>query len=228
MCFYNGLDAYQYSWLQYAFPLYIWFLTGAVVLGCKYSNRLRSLLGSNPIAVLATVILMSYTKILETAVGGGGGHYYTVMCITPLGKHAKYGNLMGNINYFEDRGHIALASVAIVVIALILIPCVLLLTFGYCCLQKYSNVRGFQWFNKITSILDAYYAPFNKNMRYWPGLMLIVRIGLFLSYAYSKDNLMVIVSVFSAIIVVLQFQVLKNVYINILEASFSLNSYMHS
>lgn len=126
MCFYNGLDAYQYSWLQYAFPLYIWFLTGAVVLGYKYSNRLRNLLGSNPIAVLATVILLSYTKILELQ----WGHYFTVMCITPLGKHAKYGNLMGNINYFEDRVHIALASVAIVVIALILIPNVLLLTFG--------------------------------------------------------------------------------------------------
>ena len=68
-CFYDGLDAYQYSWLQYAFPLYLWFLIGAIILSSKHSRRVGNLLGSNPVAVLATLILMSYTKLLQAAVG---------------------------------------------------------------------------------------------------------------------------------------------------------------
>ncbi len=27
-CFYEGLDAYSYTWLQFVFPFYLWFLVG--------------------------------------------------------------------------------------------------------------------------------------------------------------------------------------------------------
>ena len=33
-CFYNGLDAYSYAWLQFTFPLYLWILT-ILIISCS-------------------------------------------------------------------------------------------------------------------------------------------------------------------------------------------------
>ena len=216
---YDGLDAYQYSWLQYAFPLYLWFLIGAIILSSKHSRRVGNLLGSNPVAVLATLILMSYTKLLQTAVG--------VLTFAKLessnGPGMKVWLFDGNVPYFEGK-HIVLATVAICVIIFLLLPYVFLLTFGYR-LQANSDRRGFRWFNKLTPLLDAYYAPYNKNTRYWTGLMLMVRISLFLSYMLSSDNLVAVSSVFSAIGIAswLSKGIYENPRLDVLEASFILN-----
>ena len=61
-CFYDGMDAYAHTWLQFAFPLYVWVLISAIILASRYSTVVTRLLGSNPVAVLATLLLMSYTK----------------------------------------------------------------------------------------------------------------------------------------------------------------------
>ena len=65
-CFYNGLDAYSKTWLQFVFPVYMWVIVGLVVLVSHYSHRYAKLLGNNPVSVLATLILLSYTKILRS------------------------------------------------------------------------------------------------------------------------------------------------------------------
>ena len=64
-CFYDGLDAYALTWLQFAFPLYVWLIIGSVIFISRYSITASKFLGSNPVAVLATLLLMSYTKILK-------------------------------------------------------------------------------------------------------------------------------------------------------------------
>ena len=64
-CFYIGLNYYSYTWLQFVFPLYLWFLVGLIILACKYSSRANKFFGSDPVAVLATVVLMSYTSTLH-------------------------------------------------------------------------------------------------------------------------------------------------------------------
>ena len=130
--------------------------------------------------------------------------------------------LDGNVTYFTGK-HIVLATAAICVVIFLLFPYVFLLTFGYR-LQAYSDRRGFRWFNKLTPLLDAYYAPYNKTTRYWTGLMLMVRIGLFLGYVLSSDNLVAVSSVFSAIAIAswLLKGVYRYSYLNALEASFIL------
>ena len=64
-CFYNGMNVYAKTWLQFAFPLYVWFLISLIIITSRYSTLMTKLIGSNPIAVLATLLLMSYTKILK-------------------------------------------------------------------------------------------------------------------------------------------------------------------
>ena len=56
-CFYNGMDAFVKTWMQFAFPLYVWALVGMIIVGSYYSGRVASIFGRNPIAVLATLFL---------------------------------------------------------------------------------------------------------------------------------------------------------------------------
>ena len=67
-CFYNGMDAYIKTWLQFVFPIYIWVLVGLIILISHYSSRFARRLGTNPVSVLATLIFLSYTKILRTLI----------------------------------------------------------------------------------------------------------------------------------------------------------------
>ena len=64
-CFIPGLNAYTQTWLQFAFPLYVWILIGLIIFSSRYSITISKWIGRNPIAVLATLILMSYTKVLK-------------------------------------------------------------------------------------------------------------------------------------------------------------------
>ena len=223
-CFYNGLDSYSYMWFQFVFPFYLWILTGAIIIASKFSTRVMKLLGSNPVAVLATVILMSFTKLLLTSQGVLS--YITITYSN--GNTENRWKLDPNIHYFEGK-HFPLAVFAICVITFLLAPYILLLSFGYL-LQAYSGKRGFQWFNKIKPILDAYYAPYSKNARFWTGFLLIVRtcfcIGSIIT-SNSESNIMLIVIPlllsFTALIAWLKIAVYEKLYINVLEASFILN-----
>ena len=47
VCFYNGLDAYAKTWLQFVFPFCIWFMVIAMIIGCHYSITLSDMCGRN-------------------------------------------------------------------------------------------------------------------------------------------------------------------------------------
>ena len=64
-CFFDGLTEYWKNWLQFLFPLYIWGLSGAIIVLARCSNRLATVIGSNAISVLATLFLLSYNKLLS-------------------------------------------------------------------------------------------------------------------------------------------------------------------
>ena len=223
-CFYNGLDSYSYTWLQFIFPFYLWFLTGAIILAGKFSTRVMKLLGSNPVAVLATIILMSYTKLLLTSQGVLS--YVTITYSN--GNTENRWKLDPNIHYFKGK-HIPLAVFAISITAIFLAPYILLLSFGYL-LQAYSGKRGFRWFNRLKPILDAYYAPYSKNARFWTGFLLIVRTCLCIVSTITSNNESIIILIviplllsFTALIPWLKIAVYEKLYINILEVSFLLN-----
>ena len=67
-CFYDGMDIYAYSWFQFLFPFYLWFLVGCIILASRYSRSIAKRFGQNPVAVLATLFLMSYSKLLQAVI----------------------------------------------------------------------------------------------------------------------------------------------------------------
>ena len=227
-CFYDGLDAYSYAWLQYLFPVYLWLLIGVIILINKLPIKVGGLFGSNPVAVLATVVLMSYTKLLQSSI--------VALTYTQLDYPDNKTNVWlydANITYFEGK-HIYLAVVAILVIAVLILPYTLLLTFGYRLLAC-SNRRYCFWFNTLKPFLDPYYAPFDGKTRYWNGFLLVVRGGLYVGYAINalgdpSANLVAISVIFLVLTVVpwLGHRIYEKLYVNILEASFIFNTCMLS
>ena len=179
-CFYNGMDAYSEAWLQFAFPVYIWVLVGLMILVSHFSHRFARLLGNNPVSVLATLILLSYTKILRTLI--------TALYITYL-EYPTYNKMVwlydANIDYLSGK-HIPLFLVAVLVFLFLFLPYTLLLLFGQW-LQALSNLRLFSWVNsaRLKAFMDSYHAPYKAKHRYWPGLLLVLRFTLLLVFVFN-------------------------------------------
>lgn len=68
-CFFNGMDAYQKTWIELLFPTYLIFLVVLLIIISEYSTKFAVLISrKNPVATLATLILLSYTKILRSII----------------------------------------------------------------------------------------------------------------------------------------------------------------
>ena len=65
-CLFDGLDSYVETWLQFCFPLYI--LITAIIISSHYSMKISKLCGKNIVPVLATLLLLSYSKLLQLVV----------------------------------------------------------------------------------------------------------------------------------------------------------------
>ena len=220
-CFYHGLDAYSYAWLQFAFPFYLWILTILIIICSKYATFVGKLLGSNPVAMLATIILLSYTKLLQVCIGILS--YETVMYSN--GTSIKLWKLDPTVEFFRGD-HIVIAVFSLFILSFFLVPYTFLLLFGYH-LQSCSSRRGFRWFNKFKPLLDAHYAPFACKTRYWPGLLLLVRVSILIGHILDKNNATLIIE--SLLLSTIWFipsisrPIYEKRYVNILETSFILN-----
>ena len=65
-CFFDGMDSCRKTWLQFIFPGYVWFLLILIIILLRYSSKVVRLVGRQAIPVLATMILLSYTKLICT------------------------------------------------------------------------------------------------------------------------------------------------------------------
>ena len=182
-CFYNGMDAYSKTWLQFVFPVYIWVIVGLLILVSHFSDRFAKLLGNNPVSVLATLILLSYAKILRTII--------VAINVTYL-EYPKYNKWVpvwlydANINYLSGK-HIPLFLVAICFFLFLFLPYTVLLLFGQW-LQTVSHLWLFAWINRLKPFMDSYHAPYKAKHRYWPGLLLVIRFGLLLIFALNPQQ----------------------------------------
>ena len=224
-CLYDGLTFYVYSWLQFVFPFYIWLLITLIIVVSHYSLTVAEYLGNfNPVAVLATLLLISYGKILQAIITplSWGSLTHT----EPTEHHHAIWLYDGNIDFFTEPGHTILAVFSILMLLCLFLPYTLILLCGHY-LQACSHRRFLMWINKLKPFLDAYYAPYRKNGRYWAGLLLVTRGGLFITFAANavgseSFNILAICSVAIALLAI-KGQVYENCYIDALESSFLLN-----
>ena len=227
-CFFDGMDAYVKTWLQFVFPLYVCSLVGLIIIASEYSSRVARVFGSNPVAVLATLFLLSYAKLLRTIIAA---LYFTFLDYPDEVRVAVW-KYDGNILYIHGK-HVPLFLVALLTFLALFLPYTVLLTLGQW-LQAKSNRKFFYWINKprIKPFLDAYQAPYRDQHRYWTGLMLCLRCVLFLVFvllslvsADPSHNLLAIEAVVIGLVTLTRFTglIYKKLYLDVLEASFILN-----
>ena len=224
-CFYDGLDAYSQTWLQFAFPLYVWLLIGLIIFISRYSITVSKLIGHNPIAVLATLILMSYTKLLKIIIEV----YSSVDLEYPGNKTVTVWLKDANIPYLQTW-HLALTAVTTLVIIFFFLPYTLLLMFGF----KLYNLSDWKYcylINNIKPLLDSYYARYRINARYWTGLLLLVRCALYVVFIMSSinknKNLFAIIITFTILLcgigILHSGKIYEIYYINVVEVSIYFN-----
>jgi hypothetical protein len=215
VCFFPSYNAYHLSWIRLLFPLYIIFIVIVIIVISNNSVRFSTLIGKrNPIAVLATLILLSYANFLETAL-----LILTPSTVTTISSAGPQEDVVwlldGDIKYL-DRTHIPLFLVALLI--LILAIAYKIIIFSWQWVIRLPKVWILKWTNnqKLNSFIQTYQAPFNDRHRYWTGLLLLLRLllTLILSFTASRDpNSSIIAMILSlGIVFLLRLTYAKNLY----------------
>ena len=199
-CFSKGLTAFGKSWMQFMFPLYIWLIAASLMLFVHCSEKLPKRFGSsskmvrvlvsiancfggNSGQVMATLFILSYTKLLRTSITAlvpANLHVYTdsgeqVDSLTKV-VWAYDGNLA-----YGQLPHIFLFLAALVVLVGILLPYTVLLLFVQPVLLA-SKFQRLKWIGRMRPHFDAYIGPLNPPNHFWVGLLLLVRFVLVLTF----------------------------------------------
>ena len=183
-CYFPGMDAYIKTWLQLAFPAYVILLVVSVIIISSYSTRFSNLIGKkNPVATLATLILLSYAKLLEIcfkSLSLGILEY-------PDGSSKMLWLPDATVKYLSGK-HIPLFIAAVLILLVGLVYTALLFSWQW--LLYLPRWRIFRWSRnpKIQTFIETYHTPYTPKHRYWTGLLLIVRIILYLVAAANVSN----------------------------------------
>ena len=183
VCFIRELDAYTKTWLQLAFPTYIITLVVLVIFISERSPRFTRLIGRrDPVATLATLILLSYSRLLSTTI--------VVLSFAildyPDGPHVVW-LLDGNVKYLKGK-HIGLFIVAILIILLGIPYTFFLFLWQWCIRTPHWKIFGWIRNTRLNTFITTYHAPYSIKHRYWTGLLLLVRVVLYITASVTTSS----------------------------------------
>ena len=231
VCLFDGLDGYWNTWLQFAFPAYLFLLIGGIIVGCRYSVWLCRLCGSHAVPALATLFFMSYTKILLTVTNALS--MFQLPCNDSI---LIVWSVDGNIGYGSFK-HLVLVAISCCVLVVGLAYPILVLCAPL--LERYSDkcIPLHRWnpVAKFKPLLDAYGGPHKDKFRFWTGVTLMVRLTLTVTFSFTSGKLAainscIIITVVAGIFIFWSFTkgVYKNIYLSTLEVFYLLNIFLLS
>ena len=219
-CFWDGLTSYSKTWLQFAFPLYIWAIAGTIVILSKYCDRVAKIMGKNSVSVLATLFFLSYAKLLRIIIIALS---YTI--IDTSHGHTAVWSADGNMDYLGPY-HALLFSVSVTTLLFLWLPYTLLLFCGQW-LHRCNCRPVVRMLVKTKPLLDAYYGPIKGTHRYWFGAQLLVKAVILLISAIVPSNnsgtIVLSISVSSVVLGFSSIGLYHSKFISIFELSFFLN-----
>jgi len=186
-CFYDGMDGYTKMWLQLAFPTYLMIIAFTLIIGSRYSSRLQRLTAKRVLKVLATLFLLSYTKILLTVCQVL--FFFTSVTHLPSKHTTLFWSVDTGVELFGVKFCILYSVSLIVFIILLLFNAVLLFP---------RKVSCWSFINYFKPLLDAYFGPYKQKYLFWTGLQLLTRSCFFGLSALSRNA-----SLFSGAILVI-------------------------
>ena len=225
-CFYYGMDQYAGAWSNFLFAIYLFILVLVIVFLCKASERIAKVLGGNVVKVLATLLILTYTKLMKSIVEVLSS---TVIKFTSGNETIKKVVWAPDpdIAFFAGK-HIPLALLALL-FGLLILTYTLVLLFVQP-LQRYSHLCCFRWVAQLKPFIDAYTAPhiIKDNCRYWEGLLLLCRLMLVVICAVSiNDETKTIMTALICILIITiawcAGGIYKKTHLKILNSSFIFN-----
>ena len=187
ICIFEGTDYLTKGAIQFVFfPIYIVLLVIVMIVASERSSKFAKMVSKlgNPVAVLATMILFSHAKLSTLLIT-----YFSIVYGYPAygSNEVNYDNTMIT-DIFTRLTSNQRSSAVLAVLLLIMIPIFLLyiiftaLVFSWQWLLRYQDKAIFKWvrYQKLRHLLEPYHAPYTAEHRYWTGLLLLVRILLYL------------------------------------------------
>ena len=183
-CYFPGMDTYLKTWLQLAFPAYVIILVIVIIILSSCSMQFSRMIGKkDPVATLATLILLSYAKVLEICFES-----LSVGVLTyPDGTKEPLWLPDASIKYLSGK-HIPLFVAATLILTVGFIYTALLFSWQW--LLYLPSWKIFKWtrVQKLQLNIETHHIPFTPKYRYWTGLLLIVRAILYLLAAANVSN----------------------------------------
>ena len=170
--------------IQLAFPAYVIFLVIIVIVASECSSKFAKMIGKgNPVAVLATMILLSYAKFFNAILASFSLLYFQPAYGSRKVDVSRLRNILESIaNESTEYQAITyfLSSVSILILLLAIIYTALIFSWQW--LLRYQDKVIFKWvrYQKLRHILEPYHAPYTAGYRYWTGLLLFARVFLYL------------------------------------------------
>ena len=212
-CFFDGMDSCIKTWLQFIFPAYVWFLLILIVISSQYSSKVVQLVGSHAVPVLATMILLSYTKLIRTVFQAL--YFVNIQCSGNNDITLLRWYIDANVQYVGGYCHLPLFLFSVAILILLIVPYTFYLlaiplfegplSNHMCCCQQLSTY--------MKPFFDAYGGPYKDKCRFWTGFLLLVRVILALVVSLDTEvtiSLDVLTSIL--FVIISMYFLLKGIY----------------
>ena len=223
-CFIRGLDGFWKTWLQFVFPFYT---AGLFFLGLRFSSKLSKLFGDRSVPTLATLLFLSYTKLLRTIIAALGLAQIKIFSNDSTVRTVAVWSVDGNLRY-GVHPHIFLVLVAIACLLFLWLPYTLLLLLMQW-LRKVPHSKLSQWITRYKPVFDTHYAPLKDKHHYWFGVLLHVQgvllfISSLISNIYPNVSLFLLLTLATLLLFYMSFmQVYRRIVVLVAESSFFIN-----
>ena len=213
-CFYNGMDDYARKWIQLIFSFYPIIIATVFIILSRYSNTVQRMTAKRALPVLATLFLFSYTKI--SIIVCNVLFQYSSITHLPSNKTELVWSISTTTPLFGLK-FLALFIVCLILF-LILLPfnVILIFTRPLSCLRIVTTFKP---------LLDTYFGAYKDRAYYWTGLLLLVRMTVYVLSAVDEDISLVVITVLlgGLLCVHAAVQPFKNIFHNIQECITILN-----
>lgn len=214
-CFIQGLDTFWKSMLQYVFPAYIWIIASVII--CLYRQfnvqnfqknyPILANMSGNPVDVLVTFILLSYTKLVRTIKDALG---FAILTNYPEVSTRVVWAQDGTVDYLIGK-HIALFAIGVLALIITQVYTIYIIIMGvrpYLCECRTATIEQEEeeeengkncklcQVNTMSCLVcvdmplplsNAHFASLDDRHRYWLGLTLLVRTVLLLTFTVLDE-----------------------------------------
>jgi len=174
ICFYREMSQVAKTGLQFLFPVYLWPLIVVIVYLSRYSHRFQGRVSHSAVPGFATLILLSYTKLLRTAIS-----VFSFADVESVnGATLRVWRPDPSVLYWHD-GHAALFVIATLF---------LLFIFPFAISFTYPRILHYKKFSYFFPLFDCFVAPYKGKYRYWFGIRAVLLIYLALMETIIFDD----------------------------------------